>query len=127
MPRLLLVFLAVIALAAGWPEIRISNGRAYDIQKSTNWVRVRGPVWTVGTNYVGISNLLSRVNKDGPRLDPQFIYHRILIFNFPERPLISERVSCVAMKIGVTNANGEPIELWDYGTPVTNRTARPKI
>jgi hypothetical protein len=126
MKAFLLLFVpAVCLLAADAPEdFRWSRGKVYNIQKSTNWVRIKGPVWIVDPNYVGVSNYVFKVPKSKRDPGPHFVDYRILVFNYPGRPYLNEHISFLAMKVGETNWNGEPIDLWDYGT--TNQTQPPK-
>lgn len=128
----MLLFLLIFALGVNnkADEIRIVDGRAYNIKRSTNWHGIACTVSEVHTNIVFANEYRNRRQRINTFGIPQYRYFReytggiLMLRNKPAD--IGDDLEIIAMRVGSTNYNGKVWKLYDVGTkPNPTRNKRP--
>lgn len=124
---------------AAHPDFRIVNGQLYNIRKSNIWKRFKAEVTAVNrSSLVMIENhyqpraynALNEFERAGVYMaGPTVNYPPInygpkdgisfVLKNYtqPENTAVGQTLYGLAMRAGVTNYDGEQLELWDCGAP----------
>lgn len=101
-------------------EVRIVDGRAYNIKRSTNWHAVDCTVEEVGTNIVFAKEYRQKRERINSIGYPQYRYYRVYtggqVAIRNKTADIGDDLSVVAMRVGTTNHNGTAWKLYDVGT-----------
>lgn len=108
------------------PEIREVNGQLYNNRRDHHWETIGGDIVAVLTDKIVVQTVTKTpaaygANEYGQRIVTAFKKIpglKFVVQNYREKDAaVGESIWVKAIRNGVTNYNGEVLELWDCGKP----------